>query len=84
MKGGVEMNPLHVNMLVGGCGSGRGRKWRDGVWGSLVVGGRGEVSIETNRAIPTHGGASCTDFAQVSPGQGGAGEVRPLGTGGAL
>ena len=49
----------------------------------LLVGGRGKVPIETNRAIPTHGEASRTDFAKVSPGQGGAGEVHPLGTGGA-
>ena len=46
--------------------------------------GRGKVPIETSRAIPTHGGANRADFAKVSPGQGGAGEVHPLGTGGAL
>ena len=81
MKGEVDMNPLLVNMFVGGCG--RGRNWRDGVGGRLLVGGRGKVTIEINRAIPTHGGASGADFAKVSPGQGGA-EVHPLGTGGAL
>ena len=48
------------------------------------MGGRGKVPIETNRAIPTHGGASRADFAKVSPSQGGAGEVHPLRTGGAL
>ena len=48
------------------------------------MGGRGNVSIETSKAIPTHGGASLTDFAKVGPGNGGAGEVHPLGTGGAL
>ena len=52
--------------------------------GGLLVGGRGKVPIETNRAIPTHGGASRADFAKVSPGHGGAGEVHPLGTGRAL
>ena len=82
MRGEVEMNPLHLNMLVGGCGW--GRSWRDGARGRLLVGGRGKVPIETSRAIPTHGGASCADFAKVSPGQGGAREVHPLGTGGAL
>ena len=84
MKGEIEMNPLHVNMLVGGCGRGRGRSWRDGAGGGLLVGGRGKVPIETNRAIPTHGGASRADFAELSPGQGGPGEVHPLRTGGAL
>ena len=74
----VEMNLLHLNMLVG-CG----QNWRDGARGRLLVGGRGKVPIETSRAIPTHGGASRADFAKVSPGQGGA-EVHPLGTGGAL
>ena len=48
------------------------------------MGGRGKFPIETSRAIPTHGGASRADFAKVSLGQGGAGEVHPLGTGGAL
>ena len=48
------------------------------------MGGRGKVPIETKRAIPTHGGASSADFAKVSPRQGGAGEVHPLGAGGAL
>ena len=48
------------------------------------MGGRGRVPIETSGAIPTHGGASRADFAKVSPGQGGAGEVHPFGTGGAL
>ena len=75
----VEMNPLHVNMLVGVSGRGRGRNWRDGVGGRLLVGGRGKVPIETSRAIPTHGGASCADFAKVSLGQ-----VHPLGTVGVL
>ena len=60
---------------VGGGGAGETR---------LLVGGRGKVSIETSRAIPTHGGSSRADFAKVSPGQRGAGEVHPLGAGGAL
>ena len=83
MKGEVEMNPSHLNMLVGG-GVGRGRNWKDEVGGRLLVDGRGKVPIETNRAITHHGGASRADFAKVSPGQRGAGEVHPLGTGGAL
>ena len=66
----------------GGCGW--GRSWRDGAGGRWLVGGRGKVPIETSRAIPTHGGASRADFAKVSPGQVGAGEAHPLGTGGAL
>ena len=52
--------------------------------GRLLVDGRGKVPIETSRAISTHGGASRTDFAKVSPGQRGAGEVHQLGAGGAL
>ena len=83
MKGEVEMNPLRIKMLVGGCGCGRGRNWRDGAGGRLLVGGRGKVPIETSREIPTHGGASRADFAKVSPGQGGAGKVHPLGKSGA-
>ena len=82
MRGEVEMNPFDLNMLVGGCGW--GQSWRDGTGGCFLVGGRGKVPIEASRAIPTHGGASLTDFAKVNPGQGGAGEVHPLGTGGAL
>ena len=81
MKGEVEMNPLHVNMLVW---EGEGAELERRGWGGLLVGGRGKVPIETNRAIPTHGGASRADFVKVSSGQGGAGEVHPLGTGGAL
>ena len=50
----------------------------------LAGGWRGKVPIETSRAIPTHVEASRADFAKVSPGQGGAGEVHPLGTGGTL
>ena len=52
--------------------------------GRLLVGRRGKIPIETSRAIPTHGGASHADFVKVSPGQRGAGEMHPLGTGGAL
>ena len=48
------------------------------------MGGRGKVPIETSRAIPAHGGAGRADFAKVSSGQRGAGEVHPLGAGGAL
>ena len=61
-----------------------GWSWRDGVGGRLLVVGRGKVPSETSRAVPTHGGASRADFAKVSPGQRGAGEVHPLGAGGAL
>ena len=78
MKGEVEINPLQLNMLVGG-GGGTGE-----TGGRLLVGERGKVPIETNRAIPTHDGASRADFAKVSSGQGGAGEVYQLGTGGAF
>ena len=79
----------------GGC-KGRGRDetiisehvgggvWEGAELGRLLVGGRGKVSIQTSRAIPIHVGASRADFAKVSPGQGGAGEVHPLETGGAL
>ena len=81
MRGEVEMNPLNQNLLMGGCG---GRNWRDGAGGCLQMGGRGKIPIETSRAIPIRGGASRADFAKVSPGQGGAGEVHSLGTGGAL
>ena len=56
MKGEVDVNPLHLNMLVGGCGRGRNRRDRAG--GRLLMGGKGKVSIETSKAIPTHGGAS--------------------------
>ena len=76
MRGEVEMNPLHVNMLVGGCGRGAELGRRRG--GGLLVGGRGKVPIETNRAIPSHGGASRADFAKVSPGHGGAGKCTHL------
>ena len=48
------------------------------------MGGRGKVPIKTSRAIPTHGGAGRADFVKVSPSQRGAGEVHPLGAGGAL
>ena len=78
MRGEAEMNPLDLNMLVW-----VGRSWRDRARGRLLIGGRGKVPIETSRAIPTHG-ASRSDFAKVSLGQGAAGEVHPLGTGGAL
>ena len=75
------MNPLHVNMLVGGVGGGR-----------TVETGQGEAcwwmgesrSSLRQTTIPTHGGASRTDFVKVSSGQGRAGEVHPLGTGGTL
>ena len=82
MREEVEMNPLDVNMLVGGCGW--GRSWKDGVGRRLLVGGRDKVPIESSRAIATHGGVSRADFAKVSPGQEGAGELHPLGTGRAL
>ena len=67
-----------------GGGVGGGRSWREGAGGRWPEGGRGKVPIKTSRAIPTHGGASRADFAKVSPGQRGAGEVHPLGAGGAL
>ena len=69
---------------VGGGCCGWGRNWRDGTGGRLLMGGRGKVLIETSWAIPTHGGANRADFSKVSPGQRGAGEVYPLGTGEAL
>ena len=83
MRGEVEMNPLDLNMLVRG-GVRVGGSWRDGAGGRLLVARRGKVSIETSRAIPTHDGSSRANFAKVSPGQGGASEVHPFGTGGAL
>ena len=61
------MNPLHLNMLVGGGGGGAElERWGGGC---LLVGGRGKVPSETSRAIPIHGGASHADFAKVSPDQ---------------
>ena len=75
MKGEVGMNPCHLNMLVGGVWEGTEL---------VLVGGRGQVPIETSRAIPTHGGASRADFAKVIPRQEGAGKMPPLGTGGAF
>ena len=65
-----------------GVGGGRAGETRRG--GRWPVGGRGKVPIKTSRAIPTHGGAGRADFAKVSPSQRGAGEVHPLGAGGAL
>ena len=82
MRGEVEMNPLDLNMLVGVCGW--GRSWRGRARGHLLVDERDKVPIETSGAIPTHGGASHADFAKVNLGQGGAGEVHPLGTSEAL
>ena len=81
MRGEVEMNPLDLNLLEG-VWVGAELERRGG--GTLADGWERKVPIETSRAIPTHGGASCADFAKVSPGQGGTGEVHPLGTGGAL
>ena len=52
--------------------------------GRWPVGGRDNVPIKTSRAISTHGGAGRAEFAKVSPSQRGAGEVHPLGAGGAL
>ena len=63
-------------------GGGKAGETRRG--GSWPVGGRDKVPIKTSRAIPTHGGAGSADFAKVSPSQRGAGEVHPLGAGGAL
>ena len=80
MRGEVEMNPWDLSMLVGGVGGGGA----GGMGGRLLVCGRGKVPIETSRAIPTHGEASRAGFVKVSPGQRGAGEVHPLGAGGAL
>ena len=48
----------------GGCEW--GRSWRGRVGGRLLVDGRGKVPIETSRAIPTHGGASCTDLWKLA------------------
>ena len=64
--------------------SGCGQSWRDDAGGRWPVGGRGKVPINTSRAIPTHGEAGHADFAKVSPIQRRAGEVHPLGAGGAL
>ena len=64
-----------------GVGGGRAGETRGGM---LAVGGRDKVPIKTSRAIPTHGGAGRAVFAKVSPSQRGAGEVHPLGAGGAL
>ena len=64
-----------------GVGGGRAGETRGGRW---PVGGRDKVPIKTSRAIPTHGGAGRADFAKVSSSQRGAGEVHPLGAGGAL
>ena len=61
-----------------------GWSWREGAGGRWPEGGRGKVPIKTSRAIPTHGGAGRADFAKVSTGQRGAGEVHPLEAGGAL
>ena len=69
---------------VSGGGVSGGGAGETGPGGRLLVGGRGKVPIETSRAVPAHGGASRADFAKVSPGQRGAGEVHPLGAGGAL
>ena len=63
-------------------GGGRAAETRRG--GFWPVGGKNNVPIKTSRAIPTHGGAGRADFAKVSPSQKGAGEVHPLGAGGAL
>ena len=52
--------------------------------GTFAGGWERQGPIETSRAIPTHLGASRADFVKVSPGQRGAGEVHPLGAGGAL
>ena len=45
MREEVKMNPLNVNMLVGGVWV--GRSLRDEAGGRLLVGGRGKVPIET-------------------------------------
>ena len=100
MRGEVEMNPRDLSKLVEGVGVELERrsggalagKWERRVGGAgetgrgghLLVGVRGKVPIETSKAVPTHGGASRTDFAKVSPGQRGAGEVHPLRAGAAL
>ena len=65
-----------------GVGGGKAGETRRG--GRWPVGGRDKVPIKTSRAIPTHGGAGSAVFAKVSPSQRGAGEVHPLGAGGAL
>ena len=77
--GDESMRSEHVRggMLVGAELEGWGGRTLHGGW-------RGKVPIETSRAIPTRGGASRADFAKVSPGQRGAGEMHPLGAGRAL
>ena len=76
------MNPKDLSKQVEWVWVGAELERRGG--GRWPVGGRGKVPIKTSRAIPTHGGAGHADFAKVSPSQRGAGEVHPLGAGGAL
>ena len=70
MKGEVEMNPLHLNMLVGG----RGQNWRDGAGGRFlwVVEarfplGRGKVSahIRVTNGAGVPGARIVTDGARI-------------------
>ena len=56
-------------------GGGAGEKGR----GALAGGWERQGPHKTSRTIPTHEGAGRADFAKVSPGQRGAGEVHPLG-----
>ena len=83
-RGGCEGRGGDKSITSEHVGGGEGAELERRGGGTLPVGGRGKVPIGTSSAIPTHGGASRADFAKVSPGQGGAGEVYPLGTGGAL
>ena len=64
---------------VGGEKAGETRRGDAGRW-------VGETRTPLRQAgqFPTHGGAGRADFAKVSPSQRGAGEVHPLGAGGAL
>ena len=65
-----------------GVGGGRAGETRRGDAGRWV--GEARSPLRPSRAIPTHGGAGRTDFAKASPSQRKAGEMHPLGAGGAL
>ena len=82
MRVEAEMNPQDLSKQVEWVWV--GAELRDEAGGRWPVGGRGKIPNKTSRAIPTHGGAGRADFAKVSPSQRGAGEVHPLGAGGAL
>ena len=82
MRVEAEMNPQDLSKQVEWVWVGAELERRGG--GTLVGGWERQGPIKTSRAISTHGGAGRADFAKVSPSQRGAGEVHPLGAGGAL